>query len=84
MYSREKIELFLLATEEVPRVAGPDGVPQEAWIRVGAAQEIVRTPRLLSAWVKRPMRSALLGPNCYKERLFRHRRGITCSLPCRT
>lgn len=84
MYSREKIELFPLATEEVPRVAEPDGVPQEAWIRVGAVQEIVRTPRLLSAWVKRPMRSALLGPNCYKERLFRHRRGITCSLPCRT
>lgn len=32
-------------------------------------------PRLLSAWAKRLMRSALLGPNCYKERLFRHRRG---------
>ena len=31
MYSREKIELFLLVTEEVPRVAEPDGVPQEAW-----------------------------------------------------
>ena len=46
MYSREKIELFLLATEEVPRVAEPDGVPQEAWIRVGAVQEIVRTPYL--------------------------------------
>lgn len=27
---------------------------------------------------KRPMRSALLGPNCYKERLFRHHRGATC------
>lgn len=25
-----------------------------------------------------------LGPNCYKERLFRHRRGVTCSLPSRT
>lgn len=22
--------------------------------------------------------------NCYKERLFRHHRGATCSLPCRT
>ena len=29
-------------------------------------------------------RSALLGQNCYKERLFRHHRGATCSLPCRT
>jgi len=25
-------------------VAQPDGVPQEAWIRLGAVQEIVRTP----------------------------------------
>jgi len=25
-------------------VAEPDGVPQEAWIRLGAVQEIVRTP----------------------------------------
>lgn len=33
---------------------------------------------------KRPMRSALLGQNCYKERLFRHHREATCSLPCRT
>ena len=41
-------------------------------------------PRLLSAWAKRPMRSALLGQNCYKERLFRHRRGAMCNLPCRT
>ncbi|MBX9025870.1 MULTISPECIES: hypothetical protein [Collinsella] len=40
--------------------------------------------RLLSAWAKRPMRSALLGLSCYKERLFRLRRGATCSLPCRT
>lgn len=30
--------------KEVPRVAEPDGVPQEAWIRLGAVQEIVRTP----------------------------------------
>lgn len=41
-------------------------------------------PRLLGAWVKRPMRSAPLGQNCYKERLFRRHRGATCSLPCRT
>lgn len=41
-------------------------------------------PRLLSAWVKRPMRLVQLGPNCYKERLFRRHRGATCSLPCRT
>ncbi|WP_368151952.1 hypothetical protein, partial [Collinsella aerofaciens] len=26
-------------------VAEPDGVPQEAWIRLGAVQEIVRTPK---------------------------------------
>ena len=32
------------AHQEVPRVAEPDGVPQEAWIRLGAVQEIVRTP----------------------------------------
>ena len=32
------------ADKEVPRVAQPDGVPQEAWIRLGAVQEIVRTP----------------------------------------
>lgn len=32
------------ADQEVPRVAEPDGVPQEAWIRLGAVQEIVRTP----------------------------------------
>jgi hypothetical protein len=25
-------------------VAEPDGIPQEAWIRLGAVQEIVRTP----------------------------------------
>ena len=25
-------------------MAEPDGVPQEAWIRLGAVQEIVRTP----------------------------------------
>lgn len=41
-------------------------------------------PRLLGAWVKRPMRSAPLGQNCYKERLFRRHREATCSLPCRT
>ncbi|WP_368151686.1 hypothetical protein, partial [Collinsella aerofaciens] len=29
-------------------VAEPDGVPQEAWIRLGAVQEIVRTPFSLS------------------------------------
>ena len=40
--------------------------------------------RLLNVWVKRPMRSALLGLSCYKERLFRLHRGATCSLPCRT
>ena len=40
-------------------------------------------PSLLSAWVKRPMRSALFGPSFYKERLFRYRRGAMCSLPCR-
>ncbi|WP_373202375.1 hypothetical protein, partial [Collinsella aerofaciens] len=28
-------------------VAEPDGVPQEAWIRLGAVQEIVRTPPAL-------------------------------------
>jgi len=28
-------------------VAQPDGVPQEAWIRLGAVQEIVRTPKPL-------------------------------------
>ena len=33
---------------------------------------------------KRPMRSAPLGQNCYIKRLFRHHRGATCSLPCRT
>lgn len=33
------------AHQEVPRVAEPDGVPQEAWIRLGAVQEIVRTPK---------------------------------------
>ena len=27
-------------------MAEPDGVPQEAWIRLGAVQEIVRTPLL--------------------------------------
>ena len=26
-------------------MAQPDGVPQEAWIRLGAVQEIVRTPK---------------------------------------
>ena len=26
-------------------MAEPDGVPQEAWIRLGAVQEIVRTPK---------------------------------------
>lgn len=41
-------------------------------------------PRLPNVWVKRPMRSALLGPNCYRERLFRRRRGAMCNLPCRT
>ena len=41
-------------------------------------------PRLLGAWVKRPMRPAPLGQNCYKERLFRRHREATCSLPCRT
>lgn len=40
--------------------------------------------RLLNAWVKRPMRSALLGLSCFKERLFKLRRGATCSLPCQT
>lgn len=38
----------------------------------------------MGAWVKRPMRSAPLGQNCYKERLFRRHRGAMCSLPCRT
>lgn len=42
------------------------------------------TEGIALAEVKRPMRSAPLGQNCYKERLFRHRRGVTCSLPCRT
>lgn len=32
------------AHQEVPRVAEPDGVPQEAWIRPGVVQEIVCTP----------------------------------------
>ena len=32
------------AHQEIPRVAEPDGVPQDAWIRLGAVQEIVRTP----------------------------------------
>lgn len=37
------------AHQEVPRVAEPYGVPQEAWIRLGAVQEIVCTPlRMLS------------------------------------
>lgn len=44
----------------------------------------IATLRLLNAWVKRPMRSALLGLSCFKERLFKLRRGATCSLPCRT
>jgi hypothetical protein len=30
-------------------VAEPDGVPQEAWIRLGAVQEIVRTPHAVGA-----------------------------------
>ena len=39
-------------------------------------------PRLLGAWVKRPMRSALLGPNCYKREVNSGtNRGATCSLP---
>ena len=37
------------AHQEVPRVAEPDGVPQEAWIRLGAVQEIVRTPHAVGA-----------------------------------
>lgn len=35
-------------------MAEPDGIPQEAWIRLGAVQEIVRTPeRTKSAAVKK-------------------------------
>jgi len=30
-------------------VAEPDGVPQEAWIRLGAVQEIVRTPKAVNS-----------------------------------
>ena len=40
------------ADQEVPRVAEPDGVPQEAWIRLGAVQEIVRTPNFAFIGVK--------------------------------
>lgn len=28
-------------------VGEPNGVPQEAWIRLGAVQEIIRTPNLI-------------------------------------
>ena len=31
-------------------VAEPDGVPQEAWIRLGAVQEIVRTPYMIKKY----------------------------------
>ena len=47
------------ADQEVPRVAEPDGVPQEAWIRLGAVQEIVRTPMELTSLVFLPMRLAI-------------------------
>jgi hypothetical protein len=33
-------------------VAEPDGVPQEAWIRLGAVQEIVRTPILTAISIR--------------------------------
>ena len=44
-------------------MAEPDGVPQEAWIRLGAVQEIVRTPfslemALVEKFEKRALRIA--------------------------
>ena len=33
-------------------MAEPDGIPQEAWIRLGAVQEIVRTPNRIEVLKK--------------------------------
>ena len=69
------------ADKEVPRVAQPDGVPQEAWIRLGAVQEIVRTPVCQQ---KQSLfhRNLEVGPGAHLHLRARPRRVYMCSDMC--